>query len=239
MEVHHSHSHGKKKWSERLFEFLLLFFAVFLGFVSENIREKVVERHRTKQYIEFLIRDLKTDTANINSLCLGNDTLINIFDSLIVKLRDFKNGQDARSLYYFDTWSHQFFTFTHTSRAIDQLLNAGQLRLIDDVNLTDSISAYYENVKGLEDYGKLYMDYSKIWHQLEYRIFDYSQINTSQSVTNFDPKRKYTLITDDPKLIIELINQILHARDMLYVYIDYLRYIQGIATSTLKYVQKG
>ncbi len=36
MEVHHhGHVHEKKKWKEYLFQFLMLFPAVFLGFLAE------------------------------------------------------------------------------------------------------------------------------------------------------------------------------------------------------------
>jgi hypothetical protein len=41
MEVH-KHPHHvahKKKWSEYLLEFFMLFLAVFLGFIAENVRE--------------------------------------------------------------------------------------------------------------------------------------------------------------------------------------------------------
>lgn len=40
MEVHHPHhpTH-KKKWSEYIIEFVMLFTAVTLGFIAENIRE--------------------------------------------------------------------------------------------------------------------------------------------------------------------------------------------------------
>jgi hypothetical protein len=49
MEVHHPHhpTH-KKKWSEYLLEFFMLFLAVFLGFLAESKREQIVERHREK-----------------------------------------------------------------------------------------------------------------------------------------------------------------------------------------------
>src|SRR5690242_1494579 len=48
MEVHKHphHSMHKKKWSEYLLEFFMLFLAVFLGFVAENIREHSVEYDR-------------------------------------------------------------------------------------------------------------------------------------------------------------------------------------------------
>ena len=44
MEVHHPHhpTH-KKKWSEYIIEFVMLFAAVTLGFFAENIREHYVE----------------------------------------------------------------------------------------------------------------------------------------------------------------------------------------------------
>lgn len=44
MEVHHAHHHThKKKWSEYIIEFVMLFTAVTLGFFAENIREHFIE----------------------------------------------------------------------------------------------------------------------------------------------------------------------------------------------------
>lgn len=46
MEVHHPHhpTH-KKRWSEYIIEFVMLFAAVTLGFFAENIREGIAEKH--------------------------------------------------------------------------------------------------------------------------------------------------------------------------------------------------
>ena len=64
MEAHHPHhiTH-KKKWGEYLLEFFMLFLAVFLGSVAENIREHIVEGNREKQFIRSLANDIKADTA--------------------------------------------------------------------------------------------------------------------------------------------------------------------------------
>jgi hypothetical protein len=64
MEVHH-HSHHPKKWKEYLTEFLMLFLAVTLGFLAENIREHQIEKEREKQYMESFIVDLESDVVNI------------------------------------------------------------------------------------------------------------------------------------------------------------------------------
>jgi hypothetical protein len=67
MEVHHPHhpTH-KKKWSEYILEFVMLFAAVTLGFFAENIREhQVVEEHKV-QNLTAMIGDLKQDSVEIN-----------------------------------------------------------------------------------------------------------------------------------------------------------------------------
>ena len=70
MEVH-KHPHHvthKKKWGEYLLEFLMLFLAVFLGFIAENIREHKVEKEKGIKYVESFCEDLKTDTIELTFL---------------------------------------------------------------------------------------------------------------------------------------------------------------------------
>src|SRR5436190_255722 len=64
MEVHKHPNHvtHKKKWGEYLLEFFMLFFAVFLGFVAENLREASVEHEREKQYAQQLYTEFYADS---------------------------------------------------------------------------------------------------------------------------------------------------------------------------------
>src|SRR4029077_13564688 len=63
MEVHaHTHTE-RKKWTHYLWEFLMLFLAVFAGFLAENQREHIVERRRAEQFACSLLADLKADTG--------------------------------------------------------------------------------------------------------------------------------------------------------------------------------
>ena len=68
MEVHThpiaigSHTE-RKKWTHYFWEFLMLFLAVFCGFLAENQREHIVEHKREKEYIRSMLEDLKHDTA--------------------------------------------------------------------------------------------------------------------------------------------------------------------------------
>ena len=88
MEVH-KHPHHvthKKKWGEYLLEFFMLFLAVFLGFVAENIREHNVERQREKEYIESLIADLKSDQQVLEQHIVHVKSGLSMMDSMLALL---------------------------------------------------------------------------------------------------------------------------------------------------------
>ncbi|MBK7679893.1 MAG: hypothetical protein IPJ29_10910 [Chitinophagaceae bacterium] len=63
MEVH-AHTHTpRKKWTHYFWEFLMLFLAVFCGFLAEYQLEHKIEKEKGKQYIRSFYNDLKTDTV--------------------------------------------------------------------------------------------------------------------------------------------------------------------------------
>src|SRR6476620_3563083 len=106
MEVHHpSHSASHaKKWTEFIWEFLMLFFAVFCGFLAENIREHSVERKRAHQFLESMLVDVRTNMKNLDSLIvqdklimLNHDTLVNwlLMDSLTIDRAAFARKMGA------------------------------------------------------------------------------------------------------------------------------------------------
>ena len=51
MEVHHKH-HVPKNWKEYITEFFMLFAAVSIGFLAENIREHQIEQNRASEFID-------------------------------------------------------------------------------------------------------------------------------------------------------------------------------------------
>jgi len=93
MEVHH-HSHPspssghRKKWTHYFWEFLMLFLAVYCGFMAENIREHKIEHQREKQYMVSLYQDLKTDTFNLGNSLKSKEEEIGNSDSFFHIFRD-------------------------------------------------------------------------------------------------------------------------------------------------------
>ena len=89
MEIHHPHhiTH-KKKFGEYLLEFFMLFLAVFLGFLAENIREHRVETNREIEYIKSLTEDLGDDIHNLDSMIVFEQRGLEQLDTLIDLLDD-------------------------------------------------------------------------------------------------------------------------------------------------------
>src|SRR4026208_134297 len=99
MEVHH-HSHtSRKKWTHYLWEFLMLFLAVFCGFLAENQREHMIENHRAKGLVSALLNDLQHDTAQLNMLITGRKEKKILLDSLEAILQNPLDIIDRNTFY--------------------------------------------------------------------------------------------------------------------------------------------
>ncbi len=152
MEVHaHSHtaadpdSHrGRKKWTHYFWEFLMLFLAVFCGFLAENQREHMVENRREKKFIRSLISDLSADTSRLGTIIdLRNQRSV-MLDSFIILLNKPEVETYSRTIYYYNSYATRgvAFRFTPADGTMQQLKNGGNLRLIQKASISDSIIAY-------------------------------------------------------------------------------------------------
>src|SRR5688500_7674169 len=82
MEVHaHTHT-ARKKWTHYFWEFIMLFLAVFCGFLAEYQLEHKIEKDREKVYIKSMIEDLKADTLNISNHLIFREAKRRRLDSL-------------------------------------------------------------------------------------------------------------------------------------------------------------
>ena len=141
MEVHH-HSHtARKKWAHYFWEFIMLFLAVFCGFLAENQREHMIEHKREKKYIRSLIQDIGTDSTNMNtwlhryrSILANCDSALSNFPANSTVSPEWKRNMDVILFGYPD--------FISTDQTMQQLKNAGGLRLIRQSAAIDSINAY-------------------------------------------------------------------------------------------------
>ena len=145
MEVHHhSHAHGKKTWKAYFWEFLMLFLAVFCGFLAEYQLEHKIERDREKQYIRSLAADLEDDIVSIDAYIKKGKQDIALLDSLCQLLDDpalARTNGDA--IYYAARVGPRTAPFVNNSRTFDQLTHSGGFRLIHNPETSNRIMNYY------------------------------------------------------------------------------------------------
>ena len=144
MEVH-AHTHTpRKKWTHYFWEFLMLFLAVTLGFFVENQREHYIEHRREVKFIMSLISDLQADTARLGNIIKQREQRAPILDSFILLLGRSDAASFGRHLYYYNSIATRggSFRFTPVDGTMQQLKNAGNLRLIQKSNVSDNILAY-------------------------------------------------------------------------------------------------
>jgi hypothetical protein len=174
MEVH-KHPHHvthKKKWSEYLLEFFMIFLAVFLGFLAETEREHIVEKDRERQFMSSMVRDLQLDTLELakgHSFRLGKIATI---DSMISYLGVQQGNRIPAPLYRLTIKYFANRNFFQNSGTLDQLKNSGGLRLINNRMIVDSIEAYDQQVKRMAKRDDFEVDAFMYNSRIGQKLFD-------------------------------------------------------------------
>jgi hypothetical protein len=189
MEVHaHSHT-ARKKWTHYFWEFLMLFLAVFCGFLAENQREHMLEHQREKQYMRSLLSDLSADTSSLNTSFPRKQGRINAIDSVF---RYFLSNPESKTISgrMFRTIrrTNYDYRFTRNNITINQLKNAGGMRLIQNKEVADSISVYDLRCEQTALYYELYTisaqtgarQFEKLFNAID--LLPYYIANTSEGI---------------------------------------------------------
>ena len=145
MEVHHHAHTARKKWTHYFWEFLMLFLAVFCGFLAEYQLEHKIEKERARKYMYDMIENLKYDTIRYNRNLTVNEAIGHQLDSFRAELSLAIKGKiNGNRLYELWFKTGNFNTVVFNRSAITQLKSSGSFRLIKNDALASSISDYYE-----------------------------------------------------------------------------------------------
>jgi hypothetical protein len=195
MEVHqHTHT-PRKKWTHYLWEFLMLFLAVFCGFLAENQREHYVEHQREKKFMRSLVQDLKADTAHLQSY-IGFRTQKRMYmDSLTLLLCSNLHKQMGNETYYYARFVLLSPSFVSTDGTMQQLKNAGNLRLITNGNVIDNILAYDAAVRSLNEWDEIDTRIKDGFREMGGNVF-----NSRHFSTTIDSALHFIKPTNNPQL---------------------------------------
>lgn len=150
MEVHHPHhpTH-KKKWSEYIIEFIMLFAAVTLGFFAENVREHQVVNHKTHQNLQSVILDLKKDSILIQDRINEYENASYFLNQLNEVFLDYQENKISKNEYLEKALlisdSLTFGTsFYINNSSYKNTIASGSFSNINSIELKRNISNYYE-----------------------------------------------------------------------------------------------
>ena len=151
MEVH-AHTHTpRKKWTHYFWEFLMLFLAVFCGFLAEYQLEHKIEKDRERQFMKGMLEDLSADTVMMNST-LEFSALINKgLDSLQSNLFNADNVVSNSATIYRQNFTYiRLIVVSFSDQTATQLRNSGALRLIKKAEIANAISRYWQGINSIE-----------------------------------------------------------------------------------------
>ncbi|HUR65781.1 MAG TPA: hypothetical protein VMZ03_05480 [Chitinophagaceae bacterium] len=172
MEVHHHAHTSRKKWTHYFWEFLMLFLAVFCGFLAENKREYIVESHRAKDYAKQFVEDLRKDTAELRSGILQTAYINSSIDSLVSLNLNNDDKTVPGSFYYYSRFMSNTYRIDWNKSAINQLIQSGNLRYLKNKPLVDMINDYYTQQGTISNQNQTNIEHRNMIMQVRNRILD-------------------------------------------------------------------
>ena len=212
MEVH-AHTHTpRKKWTHYFWEFLMLFLAVFCGFLAEYMLEHKIEKNREEQFMRSMIEDLKADTANIANLRKQRDIKLQMSDSICTAIIEKRYITNLAAFYYYGRNVSRRAPFFSADGTMQQLKNSGGLRLISKTVISDKIVAYdvlYREIISQQQYVELQINQ---YREIAGKIFDAAVFRNmpafNDSILIEEPSGNPQLADASPGLLNEMANKL-------------------------------
>jgi len=164
MEVHH-HAHTERnKWTHYFWEFLMLFLAVFAGFLAENLREQKAEQHHAKELAISFYSELKNDSIAIQNIQQNRLKRDSSFTYLKGYFRDSSINSSSKTFAIHFNYAFVVFAtnlFEPNDAILHQLINSGTLRYFKSTEiqkLTGDLSVAIANVRTRNQFESNFLD---------------------------------------------------------------------------------
>lgn len=186
----------RKNWKSYFKEFFMLFLAVFCGFLAENYRESLSAKKIEKEYILSLIEDLKTDTTNLSGYISFRKEKSVLMDSLAEMMLSEKRSIMGNQIYFLARQVFNDKAFFYSDGTIQQLKNAGNLRLLRKRNVVNELLTYEKKVKVLEEWDENDNKTKSTFREMGGKVFNSSELNATM-----DSEMRFVMPTSNPQLI--------------------------------------
>ena len=244
MEVHHHPQlHETKKWKAYFLEFLMIFLAVTMGFVAENIREGLTNQKKEKHYLLSLAEDIKSDTAQLANYIRFKINVMGYCDSLLFIISHTNVFKNSNGFYKYSREMARYVRYYPSDRTIGQLKNGGSMHLITNWHLSNAIADYYSKNKFMEEIDQELNDETTRYRRYLIDLLDlssYDQLNKPGSFmdnnpeTNGDP----TFISNDPTKVKIIYNEVFALKAFLFNSVKSAKGLIETANNLLALLQK-
>ena len=191
----------------------MLFLAVFCGFLAEYQLEHKIEQDREKQYMRSMVEDLRADTLMLEKNITLRQSRLMMIDSLIVMLNSTDRNKRGNDIYYYGRSISPPANIFPNDGTIQQLKSSGNLRLIRNNNITNSIMAYDQKMRSvlfeMGDEIEIRAEYRQLARKL-FRTEVFHEMIATDTVGR--PTNDPQLYTNDPVLINEFIGQVQYVK---------------------------
>jgi hypothetical protein len=153
MEVHHHSDHhgGTKRFKDYFQEFLMIFLAVTMGFLAENVREYITDNNHVVELVGQLKEDLLNDTANIEKLVSSLKIQMSRTDSLFILLTDPGKQKDFIRMQELIKNSDNLNIFYPSTGAISTIKTELHLKKFVKTKLSSHIDNYEKKINVLNE----------------------------------------------------------------------------------------
>ncbi len=192
MEVHHHAHTARKKWTHYFWEFLMLFFAVTLGFFVENQREHYIEDQRAKALANNLYKEIYADSIAVQQkIAIRNKKEeANIY--FIKYVKDSSLTDLSSRFYPAFTWAFlqsAQLIFEPNDGILNQLRNSGELRYFKSRELQAAIGQLSVQIANLRSRNEKEYSYIEMYlRPFSIRHYDFSWYEA------FTGQGKFTLL---------------------------------------------
>ncbi|EOZ96615.1 hypothetical protein A33Q_2385 [Indibacter alkaliphilus LW1] len=186
----------KKNWKSYFKEFFMLFLAVFCGFLAENYRESLTAKKIEKEYILSLIEDLKTDTTNLSAYIEFREEKSILMDSLAEMMLSDNRSVMGNQIYFLARQVFNEKAFFYSDGTIQQLKNAGNLRLLRKRNVVNELLNYEKKVKILNEWDENDNRTKSTFREMGGKVFHSAELNATM-----DSEMRFVMPTTNPQLI--------------------------------------
>jgi hypothetical protein len=207
MEVHHHAHTDRKKWHHYFWEFFMLFLAVTLGFMVENMREHYIEHKRAKVYANAMIKNLRTDSAELSQIIYRGEFAVNYLDSFLTLL--YNNPLEkipSGKLYWYGLWGGYLRGFEPNDATFQQMKNSGSLRYFSS-DLEEAVSQYDQLLRSMRTLNEIDRPVYLETRKARSRLFDFRYNNDANIIaqsfvyTNYNQDAIDSFINTNPPLL--------------------------------------